>query len=382
MRCCIFRGAQEIGGSCVGIEHDGVRLLLDMGRPLDAGLDTKPPDPVYPGLDWDLGFAGLLISHGHPDHYGWAGTLPRSVPVYIGEAAERILREALFFSPAGADLNVSGHFHDREPFEIGPFRITPYLADHSAFDAYSLLIEADGRRLFYTGDLRAHGRKGTFARLLTEPPRDVNVLMLEGTHVRAPGFEGAESISEQDLEQRCVETFAKTEGMVLAAYSAQNIDRMVTLYRAAKRTGRLLVLDLYGAMIARATGRLDTIPQADWDGVRVFVPLSQRVRVKREGAFDRIDWLRSHRLFPDQLAEQRGQLVMTFRESMARDLEYADCLEGAACAWSLWPGYRRPDRNGRAHRMARAAQHPAYLPARLRACKCPRPAAPRPIDQR
>ena len=50
--------------------------------------------------------------------------------------------------------------------------------------------------------------------------------------------------------------------MVLTAYSAQNIDRLVTLFRAAKRTGRTLVLDLYAATIAVATGR-DTIPQTD-----------------------------------------------------------------------------------------------------------------------
>ena len=44
--------------------------------------------------------------------------------------------------------------------EIGPFRITPQLVDHSAFDAYALLVEADGKRVYYSGDFRAHGRKG------------------------------------------------------------------------------------------------------------------------------------------------------------------------------------------------------------------------------
>jgi ribonuclease J len=30
---------------------------------------------------------------------------------------------------------------------------------HSAYDAYSLLIGADGQRLFYSADFRGHGRK-------------------------------------------------------------------------------------------------------------------------------------------------------------------------------------------------------------------------------
>jgi ribonuclease J len=65
-----------------------------------------------------------------------------------------------------------------------------------------------------------------------------------------------------------------------APYSAQNVDRMVTLYRAAKRAGRIFVTDLYAPTVARATSRTGT-PQADGDGVRVFVPSSQRIAVKR-----------------------------------------------------------------------------------------------------
>ena len=34
---------------------------------------------------------------------------------------------------------------------------------------------------------------------------------------------------------------------------------------------------------------------------------------------------------------------MTFRGSMARDLEAAGCLAGAAIVWSLWPGYLQTD---------------------------------------
>lgn len=59
--------------------------------------------------------------------------------------------------------------------------------------------------------------------------------------------------------------------MALVFYSSQNADRLVTLYRAARRAGRKFVIDLYAATIAAATGR-DTIPQAGWEGVRVYLP--------------------------------------------------------------------------------------------------------------
>ena len=85
---------------------------------------------------------------------------------------------------------------------MGGFRITPFLNDHSAFDAYSLLIEADGRRLFYTGDIRGHGRKAAmFEELLDEPPSDVDALLMEGTHIRRdPGHDDADLEREGELE--------------------------------------------------------------------------------------------------------------------------------------------------------------------------------------
>jgi ribonuclease J len=40
--------------------------------------------------------------------------------------------------------------------------------------------------------------------------------------------------SEEDLEETFVTRFEQTEGIALVACSAQNIDRVVTIYRAAK----------------------------------------------------------------------------------------------------------------------------------------------------
>ena len=62
-------------------------------------------------------------------------------------------------------------YTDHIPFELGPFTIMLFLTDHSAFDAYSLLIEANGKRVFYSGDLRAHGRKARLVEdLIRHPP--------------------------------------------------------------------------------------------------------------------------------------------------------------------------------------------------------------------
>jgi len=341
MQVRVHRGTNEIGGSCVELAASGERIVLDLGRPLWAGRDDAVPLPPISGLVApDPTLRAVVVSHPHPDHYGLATGI--AVPIVMGEAGWRLLAEADFFTGAVPPPAPSAFLRDREPMTIGPFKITPYLNDHSAFDAYSLLVEANGRRLFYTGDFRAHGRKrGVFERLLREPP-SVDVLLMEGTNIRDDADTEMRGPSEYDVETSMAELARSTRGLVLAAFSAQNIDRMVSMFRAAKRSGRELVLDLYGATMAAATGRT-TIPQASWDGVRVFLPRGQKARIIKAAEFARIDAVRGARIYSDELRARAGELIMLFRGSMGRDLDAAGCLDGAALAWSMWPGYLRDE---------------------------------------
>lgn len=340
MRACIRRGAREVGGNMVELEAEGSRLVLDAGLPLEPErIPQRQLLPDVPGLwaDGDGSLLALLISHGHLDHYGLADLVAPSVPIFIGEHAAAILQEAAFFIRGARSFPVAGHLRHRTVVHFGPFAVTPWLVDHSAFDAYALLIEAGGRRLLYSGDVRAHGRKASTLEAIAQGTRGIDTLLLEGTRIREDSTDGA-SVSELDVESACAEAFRAADGMALAFYSAQNVDRLVTLYRAAKRVGRLFVMDLYAASIAKATGR-GTIPQPGWDDVRVYLPRSQRGRVLKTQEFERARAVSAKRIYPEELRERRHEIVMTCRGSMLPELEKAACLEGSVAMWSMWPGY-------------------------------------------
>jgi ribonuclease J len=308
MRVCIHRGSREIGGNCVELEASRKRLVIDLGRPLHATQDERVELPNITGVA-DGTLVGVVLSHPHQDHYGLVEQLDASVPIYIGRAAAGILDAAFFFAPSGARLKPAGFLTDREPLKLGPFVVTPYLVDHSAFDAYALLIEADGRRLFYSGDFRAHGRKASLAdRLRKQPPGNVDVLLLEGTNVRSDGQAPAGS-TEMDVELAMVDVCGGTRGLVTVFSAAQNIDRLVTIYRACKRAGRTLVIDLYTATIAAATKR-ETIPQPGFPRLRVYVPNRQRILVKESAEFERVTAIRPHRIFLDEIRADPGRFVM------------------------------------------------------------------------
>ena len=340
MRARIHRGAHEVGGSCVEVESGGQRIVLDLGRPLDAGRDEDVPLPDITGLArTDPCLLGVFISHAHADHWGLAGQLDLSVPVFAGAATARILSEAAFWT-SGIDLPLAGELAHRHPIDLGPFRITPFLNDHSAYDAYSLLVEADGRALFYTGDFRGHGRKaGIFEELLRKPPRPIDALVMEGTNLRSEP-EHAGSSSENDVELECAKLFRETAGLGMVSFSAQNIDRLVTVYRAALRADRDLVIDLYTASIAVATGN-PTIPHPgdDWPHIKVYVPLWQRVKVKDAKAFQRTEAVRAHRLFEEELAANPSRYVVKMDRDILNALVRTGALNGAHAVWSLWEGY-------------------------------------------
>ena len=79
---------------------------------------------------------------------GLARHICPEVSVYIGEDAHNILKAVSAYIPDGHAFTNPRSIKNSEQLEIGPFRITPFLVDHSAFDAYSLLIKADGNGSF------------------------------------------------------------------------------------------------------------------------------------------------------------------------------------------------------------------------------------------
>jgi ribonuclease J len=343
MRLCIHRGTREIGGTCVELEASGERILLDLGLPLNAVDLASTPLPAVTGLvSPDPSLRAIVISHGHRDHWGLLPKAIAGVPIVMGKAVEQVMRAAADFVPESFAPVASQYLENRNLLQIGPFSITPYLFDHSGFDAYALLIEAGSRRLFYSGDLRAHGRKvQLFEQLITKPPSRVNVMLMEGSSLGRLADQ-EKFATESELEEIFVDRFKATGGMALIACSAQNIDRVVTVYRAAKRTGRTLIIDAYAAEILKATGQTSIPKPIDgWTNIAVFIPQSQRVSLVRKGIAPIVDSYRGFRLWPDQIAELAPRSVMLFRGWMFNDLDRAGALANAKVFWSQWDGYLR-----------------------------------------
>jgi len=338
----VHRAAHEIGGNCIEIALDGHRLLLDAGSRLDAGGTMAAGPALPPTLDIAAPVDALVISHPHQDHYGLLRELPPSWPVWSGQAAEILMR----MTAALRGDHLAQEFHTYRawaPFRVGPFTVTPYLTDHSAFDAHMLLVECAGRRILYSGDFRRTGRKAALvSRLMAAPPSPLDVLLLEGTTLgRTEPFP-----TEAELEDALVAIFRRTGGRVFISWSAQNIDRTVTIYRACKRTGRTLVLDLYALdVLERLSALYDSLPRLGWPQIRGVITNSMKRLYEDPDRLNAPDFVThcatsGHAIGAAALGEIQDAVVM-LRPSLLRDFTGKGLAITRDDAWvfSMWSGY-------------------------------------------
>lgn len=337
----VHRGTKTIGGSCIEIESlDGERLILDAGRPLDAPREATGLLPTTFDLSRP---ATVLFSHCHMDHWGLIDELPIDWPIWAGEKAAELMRLSAELFGGGITRPIKTWHSRSNAFTIGGFTVTPYLTDHSAPDAYMLLIEAAGRRILYSGDFRAHGRKARLVEaIIASPPKQVDVLIMEGTNL------GTDKpvISEAELEDAFVELAWATPRHVFVQWSAQNIDRTVTLFRAAKRTGRKLVVDLYGADVLRriAAGTRLPVPGADFPELKVVITPGGKRLYARQG---RDAFVKEMATSPFATARShliKDRAIIMLRDSMVRDFNLSGLgfTPDDAYAFSNWSGYLDP----------------------------------------
>jgi ribonuclease J len=301
--------------------------------------------PDIPSLYEHETHTALLISHAHKDHYGLMSHISPSCPVWLGFATQLLIELTNTFAGNKWTIQNAYHIKHDKTFNVGDIEITPYQMDHAAFDAYAFLIEANGKSLFYSGDFRMHGRKSKlFDWFCDHFNKKVDYLLLEGSTI---GRADKPFPTESELEDEFVKTFKETKGINLVFVSGQNIDRLVTIYRACKKCGKIFLIDFYIANILKtlnrkANGNIPFPSRATFPEIKVYYPYSLTDRMTKLGKKpETIYPFTCHKISKKDLDEFSGKLVMVVRPSVQRDLEkYVHDFKDGRFIYSMWEGYK------------------------------------------
>jgi len=360
----LHRGAHTIGGSCIEIEFDGHRIIFDIGMPLmekggDAINEKKLASPtiengILPDVkglykDQQPAIDALFVSHAHIDHYGLLNFIHPSIPVFMSRGSQALIDIGTIFYPEQNKIhsdNISLFKHWR-PVQVGPFKVTSYLMDHSGYDASAFLVETQGKRIFYSGDFRGHGRKAkVLDHLADHPIADVNCLLMEGTTLGGGHKGGFEN--EQDVEDALSNLFSGQSDVSFVMAAGSNIDRLVSLYKAAARSKKTLVVDLYNYYVLHKLKEITpALPPHPKDHLRIFYI--------GKHAQDIVDHLGKKVLYQfaprkigiDEIVANRKNMVLKLPVSamdrIAGQLKKQTPLADACFIYSMWAGYLEKD---------------------------------------
>ncbi|MDT8287143.1 MAG: MBL fold metallo-hydrolase [Elusimicrobiales bacterium] len=359
MKITIHRGAEEIGGNCIELQSGNSRILLDYGAPLPKidpetrkTVQATPEETVLdiPGLYGPsaVPLDGIVISHTHADHFGglFAKAISPALRVYMTPAMEALINLTAKIPRGGKALEASvTHYRRGVAFNVGGFKLTPYLMDHSASESFGFLIEAGGKRVFYTGDYRAHGnRAGAFESLLAADLGRIDLMITEGTQAAVPS-----GPSEPDVMKDIQALTDGRKGALYVMCSGQNIDLISSLGGIAEKQGRYLVLDAYIVLVLeilqrfvpRRGARPLKIPGVGKDYLKIINTSATGKIAHMPEYADAYRAMAPHLAGWDWLNANLDKAIIPVRTSSKSWIErHIRNFEQAMFVYSMWNGYR------------------------------------------
>lgn len=265
----IHRGTSQIGGTITEIYTENTHIFIDFG----SQLNVDPEESTDNDMIYMIKHAecdAVLFSHYHGDHVGLLENIPkedirgRKIRLCMGLEARKVMiriyrqlikdnRESPKNIMARKKINdilcdraLWDNYSNKMTMMVGDFEITPIRVDHSAYDAYMFVIEAEGKRIVHTGDFRTHGRLGSrvfddVKEVLVEKKTDI--LITEGTMMERI----SEKVrTEEELEKDILKEISKPENKyAFVLCSSTNMESLASFDRAAYALGRPFIMNSY-----------------------------------------------------------------------------------------------------------------------------------------
>lgn len=236
MKITILGSGKEVGRSGFLVTSNNTNILLDYGVLLKR-------EPVFPIHVRPKDISSVVLTHAHLDHSGFIPSLflSNSNISVLGTnptfdlsnlLIEDMIKISGYYLPFDyADLhsmmNHSKTLQYRERYPINNMQITLYESGH-ILGGSSILVESEGKRIFYTGDINTRGSKILRSADLDLP--EVDILIIESTYSQTEQTPREES--EKKLVEFAYNVVERGGTLFIPAFSVERAQEIASVLKA------------------------------------------------------------------------------------------------------------------------------------------------------
>jgi ribonuclease J len=148
--------------------------------------------------------------------------------------------------------------------------------------------------------------------------------------------------TESDVEKKIFETIKGQKNITFLLSSSQNIDRIVSAFRACKRAGKTLVIDIYTAWVLEQLKLVsNSIPCMEWKLVKVYTSYNQDNKLKEHPAFfgDFRKRIYQQRVHKEELQANPDDYLFFGKMSHFKIINLYKDINPVNVIYSQWLGY-------------------------------------------
>ncbi len=237
MKVTTLGAAKEVGRSAFLINSNNTNILLDYGVLLKR-------EPVFPIHVKPKEIDAVVITHAHLDHSGFVPFLflntdskvkaLATLPTF--ELSQLLIQDMIkisgFYLPFEYPdlmnmLNHSINLDYRSKFGIRDVNITLFESGH-VLGGSTVIVEAEGKRIFYTGDINTRGSK--VLRPADLDVGEIDLLIIESTYSQAEQVPRDQS--EKELVKHALEVVERKGILFIPAFSVERAQEIACVLKA------------------------------------------------------------------------------------------------------------------------------------------------------
>lgn len=245
-------GLEEVGRNMAAIEYQNKVLIIDVGLQFPEedmpGIDYIIPNISYFTENKEKEIVGVIITHGHLDHFG---AIPHIIPklgnppMFATKLTKALILKRQTDHPESGPIEVT-EFTKDDVLKLHPFEIEFFHVNHNVPDSVGLVIKTPEGNIMHTGDFKFdHSPVGEepadIGRIVQLASRGIDVLMCDSTNSETPGY----TLSESEVQRNLEEIVKAAPGRVIAATFGSLTSRVQELINIAEKHDRYVVLDGY-----------------------------------------------------------------------------------------------------------------------------------------